>query len=129
MLDRIFLNQYKPVRLLGEGGMSCIYLARKIESEQEVVIKVLRDDLASQPRIREHFQREYYALSRLQHPNAVAFYGADMDDPQGPFIVMEYVPGLDLSDLLQRRGPFTPERAGRLLIPLCGALDAAHDAG
>ncbi|MCI0460171.1 MAG: serine/threonine protein kinase [Gemmataceae bacterium] len=109
--------------------MSRIYLARHVDSEQDVAVKVLRDDLVIHPRIREHFQREYYVLSRFQHPNALAFYGADLNDPQGPFLVMEYVPGLDLSELLQRRGAFHPERVGRLLWPLCQVLQAAHDAG
>jgi serine/threonine-protein kinase len=129
MLGRVFLEHYKTERLLGEGGMSRIYLARHDTTGQEVVVKVLRNDLVADPRIRECFQREFYALSRLQHPNAVAFHGADMDDPSGPFIVMEYVRGMDLCEMLRKRGSFTPERVGRLLAPLCKVLQAAHDAG
>src|SRR5262249_17815138 len=79
--------------------------------------------------VREHFQREFHVLSRFQHRHAVAFYGADLNHPQGPFLVLEYVPGLNLEELLQRRGPLHPERASRLLVPLCSVLQALHDAG
>jgi serine/threonine-protein kinase len=129
MIGRVFLERYQTERLLAEGGMSHIYRARDLKSGQDVVVKVLRDNLVSNARMREHFQREFYVLSRFQHPHCVAFHAADMNDPSGPFIVMEYIRGFDLCDLLRQRAPFTPERVGRLLVPLCKVLQALHDAG
>jgi serine/threonine-protein kinase len=129
MLGHVFLGKYKVVRLLDEGGMSKIYLARQASPDREVVVKVLKETHLAQTKVREHFYREIYITSRFQHPYAVGFIDADAKAPEGPVLVLEYLRGVDLNQLLYRDKRFTAERAGRLLAQLCTVLQAAHDAG
>jgi serine/threonine-protein kinase len=129
MLGQLVLGKYRVTRLLDEGGMSKIYLARQLDPARDVVVKVLKEALAAQPKTVEHFRREIHITSRFHHPNAVACYDSDTKGPHGPLLVLEYLRGVDLNTLLLREGRFTPERTGRLLVQLCDVLGAAHDAG
>jgi serine/threonine-protein kinase len=129
MVGRVFLGRYEVVRLLGEGGMGRVYLAKQIDLGRHVVVKVMHDHIAAEPKFRERFQRETLMMARFQHPYAVALYDASLNDPQGPCIVMEYVRGISLDDLLLRNGRLSPMRVGRLLGQLCEVLQAAHSAG
>jgi eukaryotic-like serine/threonine-protein kinase len=129
MLGKVLLDKYQVVRLLDQGGMCKIWLARQLDVSREVVVKALQERFASQPKSRDFLRREIHILSRFQHPNAVAYYDAAPNDPSGPILIMEYLRGLDLATLLQREGRLMPERAGRLLAQLCGVLGAAHKAG
>jgi serine/threonine-protein kinase len=129
MLGHVFLGKYKVTRLLDEGGMGKIYLARQLDRDREVAVKVLKDGLRGQAKTREHFPREIHIMSRFQHPHAVAYYDADPNNALGPVLIMEYLRGTDLNLLIQRGSRFTPERTGRLLGQLCEVLQAAHEAG
>jgi serine/threonine protein kinase len=129
MWNRVFLNRYRAVRLLGEGGMGRAYLARQLDNERLVVVKVLHEKYAGTPHYRESFRREIDLLSRFRHPGAVELYEASMTDPQGPCLVMEYVQGESPDALLQRHGRLEPARVGRLLGSLCSVLQAAHAQG
>jgi serine/threonine-protein kinase len=129
MLGRIFLGRYETVRLLGEGGMGRVYLARQIDLGRQVVVKVMHDHIASDPKFCERFQRETLLMARFQHPYAVTLYDASLNDPQGPCIIMEYIRGITLDTLLHRNGRLTPSRVGRLLGQLCEVLQAAHSQG
>jgi serine/threonine protein kinase len=126
MVGRVFLGRYEPIRLLGEGGMGRVYLAKQSDLGRQVVVKVMHDHIAADPKFRERFQRETLLMARFQHPNVVALYDASLDDPQGPCIVMEYIKGISLDTLLQRNGKLNPARVTRLLFQLCEALQAAH---
>src|SRR6516162_1645531 len=129
MLGRVFLGRYQALRLLGEGGMGRVYLARQLDLGRQVVVKVMHDHLAADPKFSERFQRETLLMARFQHPYAVALYDASLNDPQGPCIVMEYIRGVTLDALLQKNGRLTPARVGRLLGQLCEVLQAAHGQG
>ncbi len=129
MIGRTFLNRFRIVRLLCEGGMGRIYIARQTDRDREVVVKVLKEEFASDAANRERFSREIQVLSRFQHPYVVDFYGGSAEDPAGMFLVMEYVRGTALDVLLAERRRFSPERAGKILAPLCNVLQAAHDRG
>lgn len=128
-MGRVFLGRYEPIRLLGEGGMGKVYLARQMDLGRQVVVKVMHDHIAADPIFRERFQRETLLMARFQHPYVVTLYDASLNDPQGPCIVMEYIRGVTLDTLLHRNGRLTPARVGRLLDQLCEALQAAHDEG
>src|SRR5918911_2388190 len=119
MIGRIFLNRYEALRLLGEGGMGRVYLARQLDLGRQVVVKVMHDHVAADAKFRERFARETLLMARFQHPYVVALYDASLDDPQGPCIVMEYIKGITLDTLLHRNGRLTPMRVGRLLGQLC----------
>jgi serine/threonine-protein kinase len=128
MIGQVFLKRYKVLRRLDEGGMSTVYLALQTDQPREVAVKLLKPEMAAQPKVREHFRREIYIMSRFQHPHAVTFHDADAEAKQ-PVLVMEYLRGVDLLHLLERHKRLSPERAGRLLGQLCAVLQAAHDQG
>jgi serine/threonine-protein kinase len=129
MVGRVFLGRYEAVRLLGEGGMGKVYLARQVDLQRQVVVKVMHEHLAEDPKFSERFQREMLLMARFQHPYAVTLYDASLNDPQGPCIIMEYIRGVTLDTLLQRNGRLSPQRVGRLLGQLCEVLQAAHSEG
>jgi serine/threonine-protein kinase len=129
MLGRVFLGRYEAVRLLGEGGMGRVYLAEQKDLGRQVVVKVMHDHIAADPKFRERFARETLLMARFQHPYAVALYDASINDPNGPCIVMEYLRGVGLDTILQKTGKLNPTRVGRLLRQFCEVLQAAHEAG
>ncbi len=129
MIGRVYLGRYETVRLLGEGGMGRVYLARQLDLGRQVVVKVMHDHIAADPKFCERFQRETLLMARFQHPFAVTLYDASLNDPGGPCIIMEYVRGITLDTLLQRNKRLTPVRVGRLLGQLCEVLQAAHSEG
>src|SRR6185436_8678750 len=126
MVGRMFLGRYEALRLLGEGGMGRVYLAKQIDLGRQVVVKVMHDHIAADPKFRERFQRETLLMARFQHPYAVTLYDASLNDPQGPCIVMEYIKGVSLDSLLVANRRMQPARVGRLLRQLCEVLQAAH---
>jgi serine/threonine-protein kinase len=125
----MFLGRYETIRLLGEGGMGKVYLARQVDLGRQVVVKVMHEHIAQDERFRERFQREMLLMARFQHPYVVALYDASLSDPNGPCIVMEYIRGITLEALLRRNGRMTAARVSRLLGQLCEALHAAHVEG
>ncbi|HTU88703.1 MAG TPA: serine/threonine-protein kinase [Gemmataceae bacterium] len=129
MLGRVFMGRYETIRLLGEGGMGRVYLARQLDLGRQVVVKVMHDHIAADPKFRERFTRETLLMARFQHPYAVTLYDASLNDPQGSCIVMEYIRGITLDQVLQSNGRLTPARVGRLLYQLCEVLQAAHALG
>src|SRR4051812_31376483 len=129
MVGRVFLGRYEAIRLLGEGGMGCVYLARQTDLGRQVVVKVMHDHVAADPRFRDRFQRETLLMARFQHPYVVTLYDASLNDPQGPCIVMEYIKGVTLDTLLHRNNRLGAPRVARLLHQLCEALQAAQQEG
>src|SRR5438270_9065855 len=129
MVGRIFLGRYQAIRVLGEGGMGKVYLARQLDLGRQVVVKVMHDQVSADPHFRERFQRETLLMARFQHPYAVTLYDASLNDSQGPCIIMEYIRGVTLDTLLQRNGRLSPQRVGRLLGQLGEVLQAAHSEG
>jgi serine/threonine-protein kinase len=130
MVGRVFLGRYQITRLLGEGGMGRVYLARQLDLGRQVVVKVMHEHLAADPEFCSRFERETLLMARFQHPFAVMLHDASLNDPQGPCIIMEYVRGITLANLLQsNRGRLSPTRIGRILGQLCEVLQAAHQEG
>jgi serine/threonine-protein kinase len=129
MWNPVFLNRYRAIRLLGEGGMGRAYLARQLDSDRLVVVKVLHQEYVATAHYREAIRREIDMLCQFHHPGVVELYEASMDSPQGPCLVMEYVQGEPPDALLKRHGKLEPGRVGLLLGHLCGVLQAAHDRG
>jgi serine/threonine-protein kinase len=129
MIGRIFLGRYEAQRVLGEGGMGRVYLARQTDLGRLAVVKVMHDHIAVDAKFRDRFQRETLVMARFHHPNAVTLYDASLNDPNGPCIVMEYVKGVNLENLLAKNGRLAPARVGRVVAQLCDVLQAAHDEG
>jgi serine/threonine-protein kinase len=129
MIGRVFLGRYETRRLLGEGGMGRVYLARQLDLGREVVVKVMHDHIATDTKFRDRFQRETLLMARFHHPGAVTLYDASLSDPLGPCIVMEYVKGVNLEGMLAKNGRMSAPRVGRIIGELCEVLQAAHDEG
>lgn len=129
MIGRVFLSRYETRRLLGEGGMGKVYLARQIDLARDVVVKVMHEHIAADEKFRERFQRETLLMARFHHPGAVTLYDANLNDPNGPCIVMEYVKGVNLENLLAKNGKMNAARVCRIIGELCEVLQAAHDEG
>jgi serine/threonine-protein kinase len=108
--------------------MATVYLATDRVLERQVAVKVLRSSDAQDPLFVERFRREARAAARLSHPNIVAVFDSGADAEQ-PYLVMEYVPGESLAQLLHRQGWLPPHRAVELAIQVCAALAAAHAQG
>jgi serine/threonine protein kinase len=108
--------------------MASVYLARDSELDRPVAVKLLAGNVGAEEGLRERFVREAKLAARLSHPNVVSVYDAGADgDP--PYIVMEYVQGETLADLLARRGRLPPEDARQLALQACQGLAHAHEAG
>jgi serine/threonine protein kinase len=129
MIGRTFMGRYEAVRLLGEGGMGRVYLARDLRFNRQVVVKVMHEHIAEDPKFRERFSRETQLMAKFQHQHAVTFHDANLDEPHGACIIMEYIKGINLDTLLQKNGRFTAARVGRVVAQLCEVLQAAHDDG
>jgi predicted esterase len=121
------LGPYEILAPLGAGGMGEVYRARHVKLGRDVAIKVLPDDLASDPERLQRFEREARSASALSHPNIVTIY--DIAEQEGTtFIAMEYVSGRTLRDRL-RDGPLTVEEASSLARQTADGLAKAHAAG
>jgi serine/threonine protein kinase len=121
-------NRYQLLEERGKGGMAFVYHARDLMLERDVAIKVLREDYSRDPVFQERFRQEARAAANLSHPNIVTVHDFGLDKGQ-LFIVMEYIPGVDLKTLIQERGRFTPDEALPLLIQACAGVGYAHRAG
>ncbi|WP_026161226.1 Stk1 family PASTA domain-containing Ser/Thr kinase [Corynebacterium ciconiae] len=127
-----FGGRYEPKENIGHGGMSDVYSATDTLLGRQVALKVLRMELARDENFRERFRREAQNSSRLNHPNIVAVYDTGeqvIDGVSVPYIVMELVHGSTLRGIVRDRGPYSPAEAARVMIPVCSALQASHDAG
>jgi serine/threonine protein kinase len=120
--------RYDDPRRAGRGGMGDIWLVRDTELDRDVVIKLLRLDMASDPQVARRFRREARAAAQLSHhPHVVTVYDVGEHDGQ-PYIVLEYLPGGTVADRL-RAGTVTREQALRWIDEAADALDDAHAAG
>jgi len=121
-------DRYRLEERLGTGGMAMVYRGRDLMLERLVAVKVLRQDFSQNQAFRDHFHQEAKAVANLSHPNIVTVHDFGIADGF-PFIVMEYVPGTDLSTMFQRRGRFTVAETLNLMIQACAGLGYAHRAG
>ncbi len=130
MVGKTALGKYRLLRSLGRGSNAEVFLAEPLhEPDRSVVVKRIHDDVARHPRFRQLFEAEVLSMANFSHPYVVQFIEASIDDPLGPCLVMEYVPGMTLEHLLERHRVLDLPRIGWLLGHFCHALQAAHDAG
>ena len=120
-------DRYEIIKTLGEGGMANVYLAIDTILNREVAVKILRGDLASDPKFVRRFQREALSASSLSHPNIVEVYDVGEDDGQY-YIVMEYCPGKTLKQLLKKRGSLTITEVVDIMLQVTDGMAHAHDA-
>ncbi|MFF3670920.1 Stk1 family PASTA domain-containing Ser/Thr kinase [Microtetraspora malaysiensis] len=129
---RLLGGRYELDGVVGRGGMAEVYRARDIRLDRIVAIKTLRSDLARDPTFQARFRREAQSAASLNHPSIIAVYdtGEDtMDNTHVPYIVMEFVDGRTLRDLLRADRRLLPERAMELVDGILRALDYSHRGG
>lgn len=119
-------SRYEIIKTIGEGGMANVYLARDVILDRNVAIKVLRGDLASDEKFVRRFQREALSASSLSHPNIVEIYDVGEDDGDY-YIVMEYVEGKNLKQLLKKRDKLTVAEVVDIMLQITSAMGVAHD--
>lgn len=124
-MKEMIANRYLIKRKLGEGGMADVYLAHDSFLNREVAVKMLRGKLSLDPVALLRFQREANAASRLNHPNIVEIYDVGDDDGQH-FIVMEYIRGKTLKELIASRGAMDQQEALQIMDQLLAAIIEAH---
>ena len=129
---RLLGGRYEIGRVLGSGGMAEVFRGRDSRLTRDVAVKVLRADLARDPSFQTRFRREAQAAASLNHPAIVAVYDTGEETSGGatiPYIVMEYVEGRTLRDVLQAEGNFSAEKALDTTADVCAALEYSHRAG
>nr|BFE85071.1 hypothetical protein GCM10020093_076720 [Planobispora longispora] len=125
-------DRYELDGVVGRGGMAEVYRARDLRLDRIVAIKTLRADLARDHTFQARFRREAQSAASLNHPSIVAVYDTGEDTSEGapvPYIVMEYVDGSTLRDLLRNDRRLLPERAAELVDGILRALDYSHRGG
>ncbi|MFG1998133.1 Stk1 family PASTA domain-containing Ser/Thr kinase [Spirillospora sp. NPDC048911] len=126
---RLLGGRYELDGVIGRGGMAEVYRARDLRLDRVVAIKTLRSDLARDPTFQARFRREAQSAASLNHPSVIAVYdtGEDMiGDTSIPYIVMEYVDGSTLRDLLRENRALMPEKALEIVDGILRALDYSH---
>ena len=119
-------DRYQIIKSIGEGGMANVYLAYDTILDREVAVKILRGDLSDDDKFVRRFQREANSASSLRHPNIVEMYDVGEDDGNY-FIVMEYVDGKTIKQLLKKRGTLTLSEAIDIMSQLTDGMAHAHD--
>ena len=108
----------EPIRLLGHGSMATVILARDTVLKRFVAVKFLRRELSADPTCRRRFEREAQAAARLAHDCVTTVYSVGRLDSDDPYIVMEYVDGNNLADILSAHGPFGIDEAIGILAQI-----------
>jgi serine/threonine-protein kinase len=122
------IGRYEVVEHIGAGGMANVYLAHDPYMKRKVAVKVLPSSMTFDPDFRARFEREAETVAALDHPYIVPVYDFGYHEDQ-PFIVMRYLPGGTLKQLIEESGPINLQEAAAIMERMASALDEAHHAG
>jgi serine/threonine-protein kinase len=125
LIGKVLGNRYRLIELIGEGGMALVYKAECSLLCRTVAIKILRPQYASDVDFVERFRREARAAASLSHPNVLNIYDVGQDEGID-YIVMEYVPGENLKNIIRREAPFSVKKALEITRQIAEALHHAH---
>jgi eukaryotic-like serine/threonine-protein kinase len=129
LVGRTISDRYRIVKLVAMGGMGAIYKGEHLLMRKQVAIKVLHPDIEDFPELVARFEREAIAGAHVNHPNVAAASDFGKFDGESYFLVLEYIEGVTLSDVLASEGTLEPLRAVTLVKQLAAALGAAHVRG
>lgn len=125
-MDKLIANRYLLIANIGQGGMADVYKAVDTILNREVAVKILRGELSNDPMTLLRFQREASAASKLSHPNVVDVY--DVGESEGRhYIIMEYVRGRTLKQMIAQRGALNIDEAIDIMMQLASAISLAHE--
>lgn len=125
----ILSGQFKVLERVGSGGMGAVYRAHQPSMDRAVAVKILHSKFTNRKDLVSRFRREARAMSHLTHPNTAKVYLYGQLEDNACYIVMEYLEGRNLGQLVRQEGPLDPVRAVAILIQACGALEEAHQKG
>ncbi len=128
LIGRLIDGRYQVRSRIARGGMATVYLATDLRLERRVAIKIMHGHLADDSAFKIRFIQEARSAARLAHPNVVNVFDQGQDDDMA-YLVMEYLPGITLRDLLKDYGQLTPEQTLDILEAVLSGLSAAHKAG
>ncbi len=129
LIGKVIAGKYEIISFLGEGGMSSVFCAKDLVINRTIALKILLALRSVDDRSLLRFQKEAMAAGRLNHPNIVQLHDVGTHDDGTPYLVMDYVPGVTLSQRLQNCGQLPVLEALRLFVQVCDALDHAHSNG
>src|SRR5882724_5186872 len=129
LLGQTLAGKYRIEERLSEGGMGTVYRGTHVLMDKTVAVKVLRTSLAADEKIVARFSREARAASRISHPNALSVTDFGEDEGGIVFLVMEYLNGKTLKEIIREEGPMPLARVVGIMLQIGGALDAAHAQG
>lgn len=118
-------GRYEILSRVGGGGMALVYKAHDVLLNRNVAVKVLRQQFVHDEEFIRRFRREAQSAAALSHPNVVSIYDVGQEDDTH-YIVMEYIEGKNLNEIIQERAPLQAEEAVRIAVQICDALDHAH---
>lgn len=122
-------DRYQLIEQVGAGGMAVIYRAQDLVLGRIVAVKILRPSLVDNPQFLMRFTREAQSAANLSHPNIVTVYDVGQDGPNTHYIVMEFIDGQNLKNIVRTRGAIEVERALKTIIDVCKGVGYAHRAG
>ncbi len=124
------LGRYRILGFLGAGSNADVFLAHELSNpDAKVVVKRIKPHVLQNPRFRQFFDNEVRSMARFSHPYAVKLLDASLDDPLGPCLVLEYIPGVTLEQVITKFHRLPVDRVALITGKLCHALQAAHKAG
>ena len=129
LVGQTLAGKYKIEKLIKTGGMGSVYRGKHVLMDKTVAIKVLKQSLAGDDAVVARFSREAKAASKISHPHAVSVTDFGEAENGIVFLVMEYLDGRTLKEVIAAEGPLQVERAARIVRQVAGALDAAHAQG
>jgi len=129
LLGQVLAGKYRMDHRLNEGGMGAVYRGTHVLMDKTVAIKVLRPSLAADEKIVARFSREARAASRISHPHALSVTDFGESEDGVVFLVMEYLDGKTLKEIIREEGPMPLPRVVEIIRQVGGALDAAHGQG
>ncbi|MFW6156641.1 MAG: protein kinase domain-containing protein, partial [Armatimonadota bacterium] len=128
MEGSLIADRYRVDHLIGEGGVALVYRGTDETLDRRVAIKVLRPELSDRQDVVARFRREAHAAAKLNHPNIVQIYDTGVEDGRY-YIVMEYLPELNLKEIIKRYAPLPMDRVVEVGTACCEALAYAHRQG
>lgn len=122
----LLANRYHIESVLGRGGMGVVYKARQQQMDKYMAIKMLHSHLVAEPEAVKRFHREAKTVSLVRHHHIITLYDFGMSSQRQPYLVMDYLEGTSLKNLIKEVGPMPLDRAERIYAQVVDALDTAH---
>lgn len=129
LTGRVLGGKFRLIRRIGTGGMGSVYQAVHLELEKKVAVKLLHQQMAPHQEVFQRFKREAKIACKLNHPHIIEVFDFDRTEDGIPYIIMEYLAGEDLEDLLQRRRRLRLDEVMAMFEGICSAVQQAHEEG